>query len=106
MAVAMVSTVSVFVIDCTRTGASPPIVTMREPQTASAWRECLLSGAATATGNSSSCIFKASPQTGQRYLWKLEQDPASSRESRHPSLQHCQRPRIKGAFQAPQPTHQ
>jgi hypothetical protein len=29
----MTSTVSVLVIDCTRTGASPPTVTTREPQT-------------------------------------------------------------------------
>ena len=33
------SCVSVLVMDCTRTGASPPIVTTREPQTARAWRE-------------------------------------------------------------------
>ena len=35
----MASTVSVLVIDCTRTGASPPTVTVRGPQTTLAWRE-------------------------------------------------------------------
>ena len=39
IAVPMASTVSVLVIDCTRTGASPPTVTMRAPQTTRAWRE-------------------------------------------------------------------
>jgi hypothetical protein len=33
MAVPITSTVSVLVMDCTRTGAPPPTVTMREPQT-------------------------------------------------------------------------
>ena len=32
IAVPIASTVSVLVIDCTRTGASPPIVTTRAPQ--------------------------------------------------------------------------
>ena len=39
IAVPMASTVSVLVIDCTRTGASPPIVTTRSPQRTRAWRE-------------------------------------------------------------------
>ena len=39
IAVSITSTVSVLVIDCTRTGASPPTVTTREPQRTGAWRE-------------------------------------------------------------------
>jgi len=39
IAVPIGSAVSVLVIDCTRTGASPPMVTTREPHTARAWRE-------------------------------------------------------------------
>jgi len=38
IAVPITSTVSVLVIDCTRTGASPPTVTTRSPQTTRAWR--------------------------------------------------------------------
>ena len=39
IAVPIASTVSVLVIACTRTGASPPIVTTRAPQRTRAWRE-------------------------------------------------------------------
>ena len=39
IAVPIASTVSVLVIDCTRTGASPPTVTTRVPQRTLAWRE-------------------------------------------------------------------
>ena len=48
MAVPITSTVSVLVIDCTRTGALPPTVTTREPQTTRAWR--LRRGAASPSG--------------------------------------------------------
>ncbi len=50
MAVPMASTVSVLVIDCTRTGASPPTVTVRAPQTTWAWRERRAFGAADSMG--------------------------------------------------------
>ena len=50
MVVAMASCVSVLVIDCTRTGASPPTVTTRSPQTTRAWRVRCAAGAATAMG--------------------------------------------------------
>jgi hypothetical protein len=38
IAVPIASTVSVFVIACTRTGASPPTVTTLSPQRTLAWR--------------------------------------------------------------------
>src|SRR4051812_50203544 len=39
IAVPIGSSVSVLVMDCTRTGASPPTVTTREPQATLAWTE-------------------------------------------------------------------
>src|SRR3954470_394365 len=57
IAVPMASCVSVFVIDCTRTGASPPMVTTREPHTARAWRVRCLSGDAASMGRQGSMIF-------------------------------------------------
>src|SRR5690606_93619 len=50
MAVPIASTVSVLVIDCTRTGASPPTVTTRGPQTTLACRERRGCGEAGAMG--------------------------------------------------------
>ena len=50
IAVPTASTVSVLVIDCTRTGASPPTVTVRDPQATRAWRERRPSGAAGSIG--------------------------------------------------------
>ena len=38
-AVAIASAVSVLVIDCTTTGASPPTSTTRRPQRTATWRE-------------------------------------------------------------------
>src|SRR3989440_6932920 len=56
IAVPIASTVSVLVIDCTRTGASPPIVTTREPHTARAWRVLRVSGAAASMGRQGSMV--------------------------------------------------
>ena len=57
MAVAIASTVSVLVMDCTRTGASPPTVTTLLPQTILAWRERRARGAAMAMGASVGFIY-------------------------------------------------
>ena len=51
MAVPITSTVSVLVMDCTRTGAPPPTVTTREPQTTLDWRLWRLAGNAMAIGD-------------------------------------------------------
>jgi hypothetical protein len=51
-AVSITSTVSVLVIDCTRTGASPPTVTTREPQRTLAWSVRRRAGAAGSTKSS------------------------------------------------------
>src|SRR5258705_9807921 len=50
IAVPMASTVSMLVMDCTRTGASPPTVTTRAPQATRAWTERRAAGAAGSTG--------------------------------------------------------
>src|SRR5215469_4395424 len=50
IAVPIASTVSVLVIDWTRTGASPPIVTIRGPQVTLAWRDRRAFGAAASIG--------------------------------------------------------
>ena len=49
IAVPIASTVSVLVIACTRTGASPPTVTTRAPQRTLAWRERRGAGCAGST---------------------------------------------------------
>src|SRR6478609_4490803 len=56
MAVPMASTVSVLVMDCTRTGASPPTVTTRDPQATRAWTERRAAGAAGSTGRQGAVI--------------------------------------------------
>src|SRR4051812_5413234 len=50
MAVPIASTVSVFVMDCTRTGASPPTVTTRPPHATFACTERRAAGAAGSIG--------------------------------------------------------
>src|SRR5664280_1487702 len=52
IAVPIASTVSVLVMDCTRTGASPPMVTTREPQRTLACRERRGAGRAGSTKES------------------------------------------------------
>src|SRR5215207_920467 len=60
IAVPTASTVSVLVIDCTRTGASPPTVTVRGPQTTLAWRERRARGAAASMGRQPPGITESS----------------------------------------------
>ena len=69
MAVPTTSTVSVLVMDCTRTGALPPTVTVQVPQVMLAWRVLRSPGAAICIASAVfSDNFTASPQNELHFL--------------------------------------